>query len=301
MGKSVDSARATSYDVIGGYHRFMTKPIPHSWEQEIAGWSAALRAAGREESSIRTRSDHLRWLAGWADERGPWDLELEDLQAWMGSHGWARNTRRGVRASLRSFYTWGISVGRIGTSPADDLPAVRPGAPAPHPTPNIAYEEALRRGTPRERLMLRLAAECGMRRAEVAQVHSRDLIFDLRGSSLLVHGKGGKQRIVPLRPGLAAALQEAGPGWLFPGDDDGHLSPRWVGKLIAQLLPGDWTMHSLRHRFATQAYSIDRDVFSVQELLGHASPATTRLYVRLPDDAKRRIIDAMDKLDGDVA
>jgi hypothetical protein len=43
-------------------------------------------------------------------------------------------------------------------------------------------------------------------------------------------------------------------GWLFPGDEDGHLSPRWVGKLMAGALPDHWTAHTLRHRFATRAY-----------------------------------------------
>lgn len=275
----------------------MTRELPPTWTEAITGWTGALRAAGREETSIRTRTDHVTWLATWAGERAPWDLELEDLLTWMGSRSWAKNTRRGVRASLRSFYSWGVSMGRVSASPAEALPAVRPGDPAPHPTPEIAYQEALARATPRERLMLRLAAECGMRRAEVARVHSSDLIGDLTAYSLLVHGKGGKQRIVPLRPALGAALAEAGPGYLFPGDDNGHLSPRWVGKLIAQLLPGNWTMHSLRHRFATQAYAVNRDTFTVQELLGHASPATTRMYVQLPDDAKRAIINAMNSSD----
>ncbi|MDQ2740537.1 MAG: site-specific integrase, partial [Actinomycetota bacterium] len=57
--------------------------------------------------------------------------------------------------------------------------------------------------------------------------------------------------------------------------------------------PDQWTMHSLRHRFASRAYAVDRDVLTVQDLLGHASPATTQRYVQLPDDAKRRLIEAV--------
>lgn len=57
-------------------------------------------------------------------------------------------------------------------------------------------------------------------------------------------------------------------------------------------LPGDWTMHSLRHSAATRWYQVDRDVFTVQELLGHASPATTRRYVAVPNDALRATVDA---------
>lgn len=52
-------------------------------------------------------------------------------------------------------------------------------------------------------------------------------------------------------------------------------------------------MHQLRHRFATRAYSVDRDVFTVQELLGHASPATTRRYVLVPRSALRATVKAV--------
>lgn len=149
------------------------------------------------------------------------------------------------------------------------------------------------KASPRERLMLRLAGEMGMRRAEVAAVHTSDLFEDMVGWSLVIHGKGQKDRIVPCPPRIVTALRALPAGYAFPGDDDGHLSPRWVGKLVTNLLEGDWTMHKLRHRFATKAYGIDRDTFTVQELLGHASPATTRLYVRVPNEALRRTVEAV--------
>ena len=165
--------------------------------------------------------------------------------------------------------------------------------PTPRPCPEIAYREALARAGDRERVILRLAAEAGLRRAEVARVHSDDLIEDLEGWSLIVHGKGGRQRVVPLTDSLAAAVRSRGQGWAFPGGMDGHLSPRWVGKVVTRLLSGEATMHQLRHRFATRAYSVDRDVFTVQELLGHASPATTRRYVMVPRSALRDTVRAV--------
>ena len=76
-------------------------------------------------------------------------------------------------------------------------------------------------------------------------------------------------------------------GYLFPGRDNGHLSPRYVGKMIRDLLPGDWTMHTLRHRFGTRAYALTSDLLLVQEMLGHASPTTTRRYVEY-DRARMR-------------
>lgn len=61
-----------------------------------------------------------------------------------------------------------------------------------------------------------------------------------------------------------------------------------MGARISSLMPPGWSMHSLRHRFATRAYAATRDVYSVQGLLGHASPTTTLVYVQIPDDAMRR-------------
>ena len=144
--------------------------------------------------------------------------------------------------------------------------------------------------TAEAKLMIRLAAECGMRRAEVAQVHSRDLVEDLTGWSVIVHGKGSRDRTVPLPSILAHELRELPPGWAFPGDDSGHLSPRWVGKLVGRLLPEGYTMHSLRHRAATRWYGVNHDLLTVGDLLGHASPVTTRLYVRVPDEARRALV-----------
>lgn len=260
------------------------------WREPIQEWATALRAAGRAQTTIRTRCEHLRWLARDHAHRHPWDLTLDDLTTWAGSHTWARETRRAVRASLRSFYTWGETTGRARTNPTTGLPRIEPAQPRPHPTPDLAYRAALAGADPRERLILRLAAETGLRRGEVAQVHTRDLLEDLDGWSLLVHGKGSRERIVPLPPALAAELRAQPPGWVFPGEDNGHLSPRWIGKLITRLLPEHWTMHSLRHRFATRAYAATGDLLAVQHLLGHTTPTTTQVYVRIADDSLRRAV-----------
>ncbi|MDD7687530.1 MAG: tyrosine-type recombinase/integrase [Actinomycetaceae bacterium] len=155
--------------------------------------------------------------------------------------------------------------------------------PRPRPVSDIAYYGAKRDADAGELLMLRFAAEAGLRRGEVAQIHESDFIRDLLGFSLLVHGKGGKERHVPLEDSLARealrTIREQGGGYLFPGNDNGHLSARWIGKRISRLLPDGVTMHALRHRFATKIYSGSHDILATQQLLGHASPATTQLYV----------------------
>lgn len=266
------------------------------WQDEMNRWQDAQRAAGLLPTTLRTRREHLERLARWARDRPPYSLTVDDLIGWTGSHEWARETRRSVRASLRSFYGWAHLVGRTDENPAALLPRVKPAQPRPHPTPEREYRRAVMRADRRDRALLRLAAECGLRRAEVAQVHRRDIIEDLGGWTLVVHGKGARERMVPMPTSLARevlALCLMGGGFAFPGDDGGHLSPRWVGTIVARLLPEGYTMHSLRHRFATRAYAVSHDMFATQELLGHASPATTRVYVQLERPTLRAIVDGI--------
>lgn len=142
--------------------------------------------------------------------------------------------------------------------------------------------------------MARLAGEAGLRRAEVAQVHSDDLIRDLHGWSLIVHGKGGKQRVVPLTDELVAVFRQhcTRHGYLFPGQIEGHISPRWVGRMISQLMPPGWSMHKLRHRYATRGYAGTGNLRAVQEALGHASVATTQRYTAVSSSEVRRVSEA---------
>lgn len=267
------------------------------WVEAISSWLVALRAAGRPETTIGLREYQLNRLAAAMAPRGPWEVSGEALVGWLGSQAWARDTRRSYRSAIRGFYTWATDRGYCDGNPALEIPPVRPTEPAPHPAPEDAYRVALAGADARTRLMLRLAAELGLRRGEVARVHADDLIRDLSGWSLRVHGKGGRERVVPLTDSMAALVRRhAARGYLFPGSDDGHLSPRWVGKLVSRSLPEAWAMHSLRHRFATRAYAADHDVFTVQSLLGHASPVTTVRYVAIDDARRRAVIRAVSRL-----
>lgn len=271
------------------HHQTVNNNLSPMWLTPITDWTVWLQAAGRPKTTITTRTYHLRRLANDHPGRSPWNLTTADLIAWTGAQTWATETRRSYRSTLITFFRWAISAGHTDHNPADGLPRVKPAQPRPRPTPDTVYLTALRGASPRVHLILRFAAEMGLRRAEIAQIHRRDLLTSTRGYSLLVHGKGQKDRVIPLTPGLAAALRECDT-WLFPGLDNGHLSPRYIGKLATKALPGDWTIHSLRHRFASRAYAIDRDLLTVQDLLGHASPVTTRTYVLPPDDAARRLV-----------
>lgn len=139
--------------------------------------------------------------------------------------------------------------------------------------------------------MLRLAAEMGLRRGEVARAATEDVLTGPHGAALRIRGKGGRVRLVPMPDDLAAAVLARPAGYVFPGRDGReHLSPDWVGVSVGRLLPPGWTMHSLRHYFASRAYSVAHDILVVQRLLGHSSVATTQVYCHVPDDDLRSTV-----------
>lgn len=278
-------------------------PLSLAWHRAINDFVTYLRAAGRPATTVRLRRQHLTQLQRAVAPTGPWDVGHDQILTWFGDQTWARDTRHSVRSSIRSFYAWAEEAGHVEVSPGWRLPSIPRRPPRPKPTPDTIYTETLGRVAPRERLAIRLCAEAGLRRGEVVVVHRRDLEHTLLGVvagellygwTLTVHGKGERERLVPLNDDLALELLErCGDGFAFPGQIDGHMSPLWMGQMISAAFPAGWTMHSLRHRFATRAYAVDRDLLTVQELLGHASPETTRRYVQNDSARLRRTVAAI--------
>jgi integrase len=268
---------------------------PQAWAPMIDEYLLTLNAAGQRAPTLRLRYMQLCQMArgiGWPPDA----VTGEILVHWFGcQQHWTPEGRKSYRAGARGFFQWGHRSGRIPTNPGLDLPKVRVPAAQPRPASDKAWEAALSGASPRVVLMLRLAGEAGLRRAEVAQVHHRDLI-DVGAPQLLVHGKGGKQRIIPISDYLAYLIREGAPahtpgsppeGWLFPNGFGGHMTAEHVGRLVARALPDDFSMHQLRHRCATRAYAGSRDIRAVQVLLGHSSVATTERYAAVADDKIR--------------
>lgn len=272
------------------------KPVPAAWRPAIDGYLDAEFGIGRSAQTLQTRRQHLGHVARQM-RVAPNEVTAAKLVEWFGRQKqWAAETGRSYRNTLRSFFAWTHTAGITATNPALALPLVRTAEVTCRPAPDTAVRVAFDSAGAREVLMLRLAAEAGLRRAEIAQVHTRDVKDDGGGPQLLVRGKGNKYRLVPITPDLARVIREgaeghtpgASPtGYLFPGSDNGHLSPKWVGDVMASLLPDQFSAHSLRRRFGTRAYAGSKDIRAVQKLLGHSSVSTTERYVAVEDDQLR--------------
>lgn len=266
-------------------------PIAEIWRGDVAKWLQSLSIAGLTANTIDTRRHHIAQLSRDMPNVPPFAVSSDDLAEWCAAHSWKRGTRKSYRSSLKSFFSWMQRTGLRDDNPVDALPKVRPPHPHPKPYPDDAIGDALANATRSECFMLLLAAECGLRRGEIARVHSRDLVPESGGHmSLVAHGKGDKQRIVPLPDDLATAIRAAC-GYLFPGRDGGHVEESYVSRHLSRLLPDGYSAHKLRHRFATRAYAESHDLLAVSKALGHVSPETTMAYVALPDEQLRKLVE----------
>lgn len=217
---------------------------------------------------------------------GPEDVTTEQIVQTFARQQWKPETRKAYRNTISSFFRWLHKSGRRSDDPSLDVPRVKKPHAHPRPCSDRYIAAAMEMATSSERLMIRLGAECGLRRGEIARVHSDDVVADSAGRSLIVRGKGDKQRIVPLPDDLAGIIMDAR-GYLFPGRFSGHVEESYIGDHISRLLPDGYAAHTLRHRFATTAYAATHDLFVVAELLGHESVETTEHYVAMPDGRLR--------------
>lgn len=289
MGEVVD------YPCMGGTNR--------KWGRALDRFAQWLVASGHSPNTITLRRYYLRRFAAHVPD--PWEADLGHMARFLATPTWGPSTRKSARASLSVFYTWATIAGHLEVNPAVHLPRVKVPRGVPKPTPEPVLNRALAVATDRDRLMMMLGAFAGLRRAEIA-----GLRLDAVADVITVRGKGGHERVIPTHQRLRLAVEHErelrnqgsfGTGWrfgdprrtpyLFPGQSGGHITAGHVGKVLARCL-GDYSGHTLRHRFATRAYAGTGDIRTVQELLGHASSSTTERYVAINLDAMRRAVDA---------
>lgn len=270
------------------------EPAPAAWHPWCELFTAEQRAARRSPGTIRTRIAHLVSFAHLFPEATPITATREQLIDWLGRDGIKPRTAHSMRSTARVF--WGLlyDLEHRRDNPARTLPSISLPRSIPRPCPDHVVREAFTKADDaRVQLALRIAVETGMRRAEVARLNRSDVEGHPGTYQLHVVGKGSHERVVPISDDLAGLILGHPPGYLFTGATPGKpMTPAHLGALMTRVLPGGWTAHTLRHRFASRAYEASRDIRAVQELLGHVSPVTTAIYTKVPDGAMRQAASA---------
>ncbi|AWN53753.1 tyrosine recombinase XerC [Methylobacterium sp. 17Sr1-1] len=245
-------------------------------------------------------------------------LKPRDLRGFMAARRQegvgGRSLMRGL-AGLRSFarHLDREGHGSVAALSAIRSPKVERRLPRPLPvaaaiamaSPDIrAGEERPAWVLARDAAVLALLYGSGLRISEALGLTRRDAPVD-GIDAVTVVGKGQKTRSVPVIPQVQAAVAEylklcpyalPAEGPLFVGAKGGPLSPRIVQLAVASMrgalgLPDTATPHALRHSFASHLLGRQGDLRAIQELLGHASLATTQVYTKV--DAAR-LLDAFD-------
>lgn len=233
-------------------------------------------------------------------------LAPADIRAFMAmrrADGVASRSLMRALAGLRSFakFLEREGRGRVGALAAVRAPKIGKTLPKPLSIDSArrVADADLRAGEDREPWVLARDAAVmallygsGLRISEALGLKRREVPEPGRGDVLVVLGKGGKMRMVPVLQNVLALIADyvaicpydlPADGPIFVGAKGGPLSPRIVQLAMARIrgalgLPDTATPHALRHSFATHLLARGGDLRAIQELLGHASLSTTQIY-----------------------
>lgn len=239
---------------------------------------------GYARGTIRTRVSVARdFAAHHVVATATW----RDVEAWAARRCLSAGSTRNLLVNLRAFYRWAIRDGLAVTDPTQlaDRPAVPQRLPRPATERDIAGLLAV--ADVQLHAVIAMMACAGLRCVECSRLDWTDV--DLRAATVIVNGKGQRERLIDLSQDVVRALAElalATPGRrvgaVFVGPLGRRLSPARVSQLVARAARAagvDVRAHRLRHRCATQALQQPgADLLAVRDLLGHASVSTTQIY-----------------------
>ncbi|MEE4346718.1 MAG: site-specific tyrosine recombinase XerD [Paracoccaceae bacterium] len=292
--------------------------------QDSARWISTFLEAQAAELGAATNTllaygRDLKDFAEWLEGRGDFDTaSRDDVEAYLihcDAQGLAKSTRARRLSAIRQLYRFAFEEGWRTDNPAIQITG--PGRDQRLPK-ILSIEEVdrllaaaremggRREDRVRNTCLMELLYATGMRVSELVSLPVSAARGDPR--MLLIMGKGGKERMVPLSPPARAALsvwldlrdaaQEAGRAggkplskYLFPSTGRlGHLTRHRFYLLIkdmavqAGISPAKVTPHTLRHAFATHLLANGADLRAIQTLLGHADVATTEIYTHVLDE-----------------
>jgi integrase/recombinase XerC len=244
-------------------------------------------------------------------------IEHTDIRAYLGTlydRGLSKASAARALAAIRSWFKWLARTGHIEQNAASlvstpKLPKHLPRVPSIEQMNQVvdSVGEDAASWPARDRAILELLYGCGIRNAELTGLNLDDIHW--ANDAILVHGKGQKERYVPLgdaaaeavrsylteRSALLDAAKGGGTPALFvnlqlrglgkPGGE-ARLTTRSVGRIVKRIailrgLSSDVHPHTLRHAFGTHLLEEGADLRAIQELLGHERLSTTQRYTQL--------------------
>lgn len=267
----------------------MTTATPY-----IEAYLAHLR---RRRCSLRTVATYetvLR-IADRELPRGLTDVVTSELAAWLHQPDrWAAKTQALYTTVLREFYRWGVRTGQCDEDVTADLESPILPRRLPNPAtyeqvctiltaePGPDWPEDRRARLADVQLWSTIAAYSGARAEEIALMRRADITPDW----MRIIGKGNKERIVPTHPLAWHAVADLPPGRIAGGINGRQLSNR-AWKMYHRWLGVPIGIHKIRGYFVSTTLHATGDLAAVQDLAGHASPVTTRIYAA-PSEAQMR-------------
>ena len=287
------------------------------WIAALGTWERWLVARSAAPKTVRAYLADVTQLAEWAGahDLAPEDLDHKRLRQFAGvlsERGASKSTVARKLASARSFYRHLVDRGELEASPADLVTSPKRDQYLPRVLKEddvASLLDSIPASTPlelRDRAIFELAYATGLRAEELTALDTGDADFD--AEELRVHGKGGKERVVPigeqawrnlnayLERGRPLLAREGDPGEraIFLSKSGRRLSTADLRRRLrawaqrAGMPPGA-TPHTLRHSFATHLLEGGADLRTIQELLGHSTISTTQTYTRVESRRLRRV------------
>jgi len=298
----------------------------HEWLDSFLEMQAAERgAAANTIAAYRADLVHfLRFLSGRGQALGGLDRgDIGAYQRQLAEAGMAASTRARRLSAVRQLLRFLAAEGLIADDPARRISGPKRTRPLPKTLSVLAVDrliEAARKRTEtahgRDRLrahrlyaLIEVLYATGLRVSELVSLPRS--VLDGDGRVLIVKGKGGRERMVPLTPVARSALDRylnlgvddgAGPPtiktrWLFQSRSaEGHLTRQRLAQELkalaeeAGLDARGVSPHVLRHAFASHLLDRGADLRSVQQLLGHADISTTQIYTHVLEERLKQLV-----------
>lgn len=224
----------------------------------------------------------------------PETATAEQLADWLSRDELSASTKGVYHSRIKGFYEWLVRRGIRADNPMLEIKAAKRPRTRPRPCSRVQFERLIQTNDKQLKAMFLLYGLQGLREFEIAKFHSNHV--DLDAGTVDVIGKGGARYTLPAHPKLLAHAKRMPLGYWFPSQRGKHIGSRTVWErmrmhMLRNRVPG--TPHTLRHFYGTELLRAGANLREVQELMRHASPATTAIYTLVTMDDMRAALNRL--------